>query len=91
MEKDLMNISYNLVNGETIAWSINNDEESSGAFYMNDRRQLCVEGNGKTIEEVKRKIVLLVSRLGEDCDILLNDMDVWVSFESLKAKQTLYR
>ena len=86
-----MNISYNLINGETIAWDIHNDEESRGAFYINDRRQLCVEGNGKTIEEVKEKITILISRLGEDCGILLNDMDKWESFESLKAKQILYR
>lgn len=91
MEYELMNISYNLINGETMAWGIMDSEESKGAFYVNDRRQLCVEGNGRTIGEVREKITALVSRLGEDCNILLNDMSGWESFESLRKKQTLYR
>ena len=91
MEYDLMNISYNLVNGETIAWSIARDEESDGSFYMNDRRQLCIEGNGETIEQVKEKMRILISRLGEDCGILSDDMKNWGSFEALREKQTLYR
>ena len=91
MEYELMNVSYNLVNGKTIAWKIGRDDESNGAFYMNDRRQLCVEGNGETLDEVKVKITALVSKLGEDCNILLGDMENWESFEALKQKQVLYR
>lgn len=91
MEYELMNISYNLINGQTIAWNIGRDDESDGAFYLNDRRQLCVESNGETLDEVKGKMKVLISNLADNCDMLLKDMDSWKSFEALKAAQVLFR
>ena len=89
MEYELMNVSYNLVNGNVIAWRIMRNEESQGTFYMNDNMQICVEGNGETLEEVKNKITALIFKLGSNCNILLKDMEDWESFEALQAKWKL--
>ena len=86
MEDRIMNVSYNLVNGNVLAWRIMRDEESLGAFYINDAMQICVEGNGETLEDVKNKIVTLISKLGDGCSILLADLEDWESFEVLQAK-----
>lgn len=86
MEDRIMNVSYNLVNGNVLAWRIMRDEESQGAFYINDAMQICVEGNGETLEEVKNKIIALISKLGNGCSILLKDLEDWESFEALQAR-----
>lgn len=91
MEYELMNVSYNTANGYAMGWRVSKDVESDGMFYLNDRKQICIETNGRTLDEVKVKMGKLISMLGEGCMNLIEEFESWETFENLEVNFELAR